>query len=251
MNRLNEEQYWDNYAQLDEYRAEINVNPKHHINKEVWLRRLFKKIYTIKGKNVLDCGVGNGKLSVYMAMKGANVLGFDISHEMLKLARLYSKNFGVNIKLIESSFERLPIKENTIDLAVGQFILHHTKIDDSIKELSRIMKPGGTAYFIENFALNPIMRLYVMSPIFKSGLFREGSPDERPLLKEDLKIIATYAKSVEFLLFSFVYFEKIFARLPLIPRKFGKLIDDFIYMLLKNWKNLYKWSYRAIIKINF
>ena len=246
-----EREYWDRFAYRPDYLKDLHQKPAQHIQKDVWLRGLAQRLPSLEGKTVLDCGMGSGKLAGYLAQHRAKVIGFDLSKNMCQLAKKYFRLHNLKGDFVCCSFENLPFSSNSIDIAVGQFILHHTDLNQSIKELKRVMKPGGIAFFIENVALNPLIRWYIKSPSFRKGLLRRGSPEEKPLMPEDLQLIREIVKSLKTRVDSFVFFEILFDRIPIIPRKIGKWIDDFIFMTLRWLLPLKKLSYFLLLELHF
>ncbi len=113
-----------------------------------WLRKLVNVLGNLKGKKVIDCGCRVGNLSVYLAMKNAHVKGFDISSEMVKVACANAKKNGTNGKcnFLCCSFEDLPYRDISFDLAVGSYILHHVDVERAVRELHRVLKPGESRF---------------------------------------------------------------------------------------------------------
>ena len=56
----------------------------------------------LKGKKILEIGVGCGILSIIAAMRGGGVTGVDINEDALKNTKLNAEKYNVDIKLIES-----------------------------------------------------------------------------------------------------------------------------------------------------
>ncbi|MEK6910760.1 MAG: class I SAM-dependent methyltransferase [Nanoarchaeota archaeon] len=56
-----------------------------------------KLLGNIKGKNVLDIGCGDGHSSRAIASKGANVVGYDIAKEQIKIAESIEKHNSLGI----------------------------------------------------------------------------------------------------------------------------------------------------------
>lgn len=246
-----EQKYWDQIASSPDYLKDLHKKPAEQIEEDIWLRGLTNRLPRLDGKVVLDCGTGMGKLAGYLAQCNAKVIGFDISKNMCHLAKTYFQTHNLEGNFVCCSFENLPFADNSIDIAVGQFIIHHTKLEQSIKDLERVMKPGGVAYFIENVGVNPLIRWYIKSTHFKKGILRRGSPGEKPLLPEDLKVIQSFVKHLKTHIDSFVFFEILFDRIPIVPRKVGKFIDDFIFLTLRWLLPLKKWSYFLLLELRF
>lgn len=92
----------------------------------------------------LDLGCGTGELLGHLAPFADKLIGVDCSPEMLAESetKLRTKGIDVNIRLGE--LEHLPLRDNEADLAVLSMVLHHlTNPEDGIKEVSRILEPGG------------------------------------------------------------------------------------------------------------
>ena len=61
------------------------------------------------GKRILDVGCGSGKFVVECAKRGAEVLGMDISREMIEIAKVFCEKNGVEAELrIGDATEELP-----------------------------------------------------------------------------------------------------------------------------------------------
>ena len=98
--------------------------------------------------SIIDVGCGTGIVGKELHKIGFSKFdGVDISREMLKTA----KTRGYSNLLIGSLNEKLPIKENTYDVAfcVGVFTHDHVK-SDRLDELIRVIKSGGLICFTIN-----------------------------------------------------------------------------------------------------
>jgi 2-polyprenyl-3-methyl-5-hydroxy-6-metoxy-1,4-benzoquinol methylase len=111
---------------------------------------------------VLDAGCGLGELSVYLACKGFNVKGVDISIEACQSATEFSKQIGVskNISFLAESLEDLSIADSSIDFVVGHAALHHFIKYDVPKEFHRVMKDGAKGFFADSFGENPLYHIF-------------------------------------------------------------------------------------------
>lgn len=98
------------------------------IESSPWFTKLVDLLGNIRGKKVLDCGCGIGNLGVYLAMRGAYIEGFDISSEMLKVARANAEKNGIarECNFLCFGFEDLPYRDISFDLAVGELIFFIT-----------------------------------------------------------------------------------------------------------------------------
>jgi 2-polyprenyl-3-methyl-5-hydroxy-6-metoxy-1,4-benzoquinol methylase len=112
---------------------------------------------------VLDAGAGLGELSVYLACKGFNVVGVDISEAGIAGARELADRIGVSegCRFVATSLEHTGEREGSIDYIIGHASLHHFIKYKSIPvEFSRILKSGGEAFFADSFGENVVYHLF-------------------------------------------------------------------------------------------
>lgn len=144
----------------------------------------------VKGQTVLDYGCGTGDNSVLIAYRGANVVGVDISPDLLELAeaRMKLHNFSENTEFRVGSAHRLPFDDESVDVVFGIAILHHLDLETSAKEVYRVLKKGGRAIFQEPVRNSKFIKFVRnLIPYEQPDL----SPFERPLTDAELK---EYAK---------------------------------------------------------
>ncbi len=101
------------------------------------IKSLLKKI---PPGRVLDAGCGTGRYSKFLHSLDYSVTGIDISKDMLRKARASNKQ----INFIEGDLKTLPIKDNSMDLAISALVLTHLPdIDIALAELARVVRVGG------------------------------------------------------------------------------------------------------------
>lgn len=97
---------------------------------------------------VLELGSGNGKHLVYR--KDINIIGLDISVELVKI----SKSKGANVILGDMC--HIPFNDNEFDYIISVASYHHLDNNSDryrcINEITRVLKPNGIAY-IQVFAM--------------------------------------------------------------------------------------------------
>ena len=106
-------------------------------------------IDNIEGEDVLEIGVGTGKVAVHYP-EDLNVIGIDFSKKMLEKARQEVKD-KVNIKLLEMDAQKLDFDDNTFDTVVASCVF--CAIPDpikGIKEMIRVCKPDGKILMVEH-----------------------------------------------------------------------------------------------------
>ena len=96
-----------------------------------------------KGKVAADIGAGTGFITEALLTKGMNVIAVDYSEEMLKHMEQKFKNFH-SVEYRQGESENLPIENASVDYAMANMYLHHVENPlTAIKEMTRILKPGG------------------------------------------------------------------------------------------------------------
>jgi phosphatidylethanolamine/phosphatidyl-N-methylethanolamine N-methyltransferase len=106
------------------------------------------------GANVLEVGVGTG-LALPMYAPEKRVTGIDLSAEMLVQARLRVAELGLpNIdSLQEMDAQATSFADRQFDIAVAMFVASVVPNPRAlVKELKRVVKPGGTILFVNHFA---------------------------------------------------------------------------------------------------
>ena len=116
-------------------------------------REFLPRIQGFKHEIVLEIGCGIARMSTHIAGDCQQLYAVDISRELLTIAEARAKALGVeNIVFMETDGNTLPgIPENTIDLAWEYLVFQHISssdvIESYIKEVGRVLKPGGVFIF--------------------------------------------------------------------------------------------------------
>lgn len=153
----------------------------------------------LSGKRVLDLGCGSGDLTLALAQAGADIVAVDLSPRMVAVARKRLSIFtpGATAEFQVAAAEELPIEDDSIDVVIGRFILHHLDVPLAARECSRVLAPNGKALFVENSSRNPLLMFARNHLAGRYGIPRYGTPDERPLDGGDLRELGGYFPRLE------------------------------------------------------
>jgi ubiquinone/menaquinone biosynthesis C-methylase UbiE len=102
-----------------------------------------------KQGRLLNIGCGHGP--DFLPFKdGFELYGIDISTKMLEMAQKYAAKFGFKVRLAEADARKLPYTDGFFDWAIAVASYHHIEENEgrlqALKELYRVLKPGGEAF---------------------------------------------------------------------------------------------------------
>lgn len=132
------ERWWDRNG---EFKTLHDINP---------LRISFiQKFISLQDKRIVDVGCGGGILTEGLAKKGANMLGIDLSEELIDIADLHGLESGINAGYKKVSAETLAEAEPAgFDHVVCMEMLEHVPEPSSvIAACAALVKPGGYIFF--------------------------------------------------------------------------------------------------------
>ncbi len=175
---------------------------------------------------ILDFGCGSGRFSDLLARRCKFLLGLEITHQMLLLAKDESRCSNSGFVLFDGL--NLPIKERKSDVVVSINVLQYISDDSELKkvlsEVQKSLKPGGKFICIEQVTQN------------KKRWQRDKKTYLHFFEQNDFKKVADYSiRKGHFLLLYPIY-------LGLIPRRLFKAVAQFEMFLRKIlWHSL--WDY--------
>jgi len=110
-------------------------------------KAFFNSLDDLNKKTVLDLGCGDGSLSKIFYKQNANVFAIDGSSKMIDIAKANCENENVDFKVGDIT-ESLPYKDGSFDFVICNMVLMYCdNISETIKEVSRILKPNGKFVF--------------------------------------------------------------------------------------------------------
>ncbi len=146
------------------------------------------QLKTITNPHILEIGCGAGALSKYIldVLPPCQLTCCDISPQSLEIAKNRCAQH-TNASFDCADVTQLPYPDDSYDAIVGNSILHHVVLGESIKECFRLLRKGGSILFFEPNMLNP--QVAIEKNIKFIGRMTQNSADETaffrwPLAKE-------------------------------------------------------------------
>ena len=105
---------------------------------------LFVDFGALRGRDVLDVGIGSGIATQLFAEAGANVTGIDLTDWAVETTRRRLAAFGLEADVRQADAEQLPFADASYDLVFSWGVIHHSSdMDRALSELVRVTRPGG------------------------------------------------------------------------------------------------------------
>lgn len=120
------------------------------------------------GASALEIGSREGGLSLYLALKGFRVICSDLENPET-VAQLRHRKYTVQfpINYVEADAVSLPMANESFDVVTFKSILgtigrdnHPERQEQTIHEIHRVLRPGGTLLFAENLAGTALHRYF-------------------------------------------------------------------------------------------
>jgi demethylmenaquinone methyltransferase/2-methoxy-6-polyprenyl-1,4-benzoquinol methylase len=107
-----------------------------------WKSWLLKTAAVGSGERVLDVGCGTGVLEQRLpAASGPQVVGLDLTEEMLRLAQ--RKGIPTLGSLCLGDAERLPFRDGSFDVVLSCYVVKYCDPETLASEAARVLRPGG------------------------------------------------------------------------------------------------------------
>jgi SAM-dependent methyltransferase len=114
----------------------------HHESEETFALKTGFQPAELKGKRVLDVGVGAGRFADIAARWGAHVVGVDLSFAV-EAARINLERYPT-AQVIQADIFNLPFTDGSFDFVFSVGVLHHTPdCHAAFAALPRLLRPGG------------------------------------------------------------------------------------------------------------
>jgi len=113
-----------------------------------------------RGWRVLEIGPRRGRMCAWFARRGARVVGGDLYYDYLITADgERRRDPAARFDLVQMRGEVLPFRDASLDLIFTKSVFVFLRKYEALAEMTRVLKPGGRVWLVENMRGNPLARL--------------------------------------------------------------------------------------------
>jgi len=174
-----------------------------------WRKSLVEQVQSVRLNRILDVCTGTGDLAVEFAKRypTAQVIGIDISDQMLKIGMEKIKKSGLDgrILLQQSDLFHLPFKDQTFEaVSIGFGFRNLHDFRGGIKEMVRVLTKDGVLLILElTCPGSPLLRkihlFYLRNILPKIGGLISGSKSSYEYLSSSIMRFPKKDEVIEFL----------------------------------------------------
>ena len=147
---------WENWIKITNDRCHLHFELEHNnLNKHIKIcidvgdqtaERVYNDI-NLEPKNILDIGssVGFNSIGLSQKYKDSLIVGIEPDKEACQIANKMAQDFKkTNVRFVSGVCETLPFCDNQFDLIICHTVIEHVRnVENSIDEISRVLKPDG------------------------------------------------------------------------------------------------------------
>ncbi|HKT54597.1 MAG TPA: class I SAM-dependent methyltransferase [Caulobacteraceae bacterium] len=131
-----------------------------------------RRVWTARGRPeprvIVDFGAGIGASAPHLrrAFPSADIIGLDVSERSLAIAE--RRHSGV-ARFLRYDGGAVPVADGNADLVFSACVFHHIEADEHVglmREIRRVLAPGGALVIFEHNPVNPVTRYIVATCAF-------------------------------------------------------------------------------------
>jgi demethylmenaquinone methyltransferase / 2-methoxy-6-polyprenyl-1,4-benzoquinol methylase len=144
---------------------------------KIWRWKAINELKASKPSKILDIATGTGDLALAaLRLKPSEIVGIDISEEMLSYGRLKIEKAGKShiIRFEKGDSEQIHYSDNTFDAAMVAFgVRNFENLQTGLNDITRVLSPGAKLVILEfsqpqNWFIKRVYHFYffTMVPFF-------------------------------------------------------------------------------------
>jgi 2-polyprenyl-3-methyl-5-hydroxy-6-metoxy-1,4-benzoquinol methylase len=144
--------YYRDTLAIDEWRTLVELRLQEERGERGRVARLQALVGSelLRGR-VLNVGCGTGGFDVAAAETGARVVGIDEGERALMICALKARNLDPagrrGVAYVRAASEQLPFRDGAFDLVHCFSTIEHVRsVEETIREMVRVVRPGGAVY---------------------------------------------------------------------------------------------------------
>jgi ubiquinone/menaquinone biosynthesis methyltransferase len=144
------------------------------------------------GMRALDLACGTGDIAYALHSRGARVVGLDLTHRMIELARAKVAS-GSRPAFLVGDMMALPFPSASFDVVTTGYGLRNVPlIAPALAEIHRVLRPGGTLLSLDfnrpaNVLVRSVYLTYLTLVGSTLGLVLHGDPDTYRYIPESIR----------------------------------------------------------------
>jgi len=148
-----EKEWWNRFSPVNERLWGLDDDTALAL-RGAYLERAARFLRESGAERILDLGCGSGFVSRFLAERGFQVLGLDVSEEQIRFARASAGEHGLDgrVTFEVAGIDRLQDRGERFDGVVTHAFLHHLaadELDALLGDIRSVVAPGGAAWFLE------------------------------------------------------------------------------------------------------
>lgn len=167
---------------------------------------------------VLEVGCGTGAFSQQLLEihPDLHFIGCDVSPKAIEEATVRCNKYSrAKFEALDATNTGLPA--DSVDVVVGASILHHLPLEPSLREINRLLKPGGLVCFSEPNMMNP--HVFIEKNVRFVGKMLQSTEDETAFFRWDLFQTLSDEGFVKIKIIPFDFLH------PAVPGSFIKIVE--------------------------
>ena len=136
-------------------------------------KKILGSLIDLSGKLVLEAGIGTGRFGTWLAKQGFDVVGIDISKEMLKKTKEKTRFANVDVEVVIADVHFLPFRKGLFDSCICINVMDHfSNFDEFFRQVRQVIKPQGSLIFNFSNSQSPYLPIATIINLSQHALFK-------------------------------------------------------------------------------